>query len=548
MILFRCPACGTAHRAEPQYAGGMLPCRRCGQQVPIPHASDPACALVYKAGESDDGLPMTMEEIRVKLVAGELADTDLVWDSSTWKPLSQAFGAVREGENTGLRLKHREDDSATAGDKELGTPLVPLGAVQKVAPAALADGAGATKSRRFQLRRRQEPKAAAETTGPAAEAAVVTAPAAAAPAPAADPAAASRSARRHGRLYQAGQVVLLVLALFFGFKLGVGPLISQFRDRPTYVIVQNHEAIDYTAALGMRRIKEDLYKNGLANYQVWVGLPERMTLRITPTVPGTAEPYKVKVPVRPGAVTLVNLKALGEYGVYDLTALSGKKLDTAELKDLAAEIGANRAPASAIKVSRQVRDLVGPAFIGTRQDLFYRSAHYEFDPSLLYRQRQHELDRERAGKAAKKAKTSSKNPKPHLAFPAARVLTFTNGSSLYHPTDREKVERTVTLPTTTLNLSGSRILKVAPPKVTLTGDAKAIALVIQLQNTKVTAEGKSFLGTWDYRATCRLEGKDANRWVWSWVFRGLGSAGNKRYNLELRVGPDGKETVKVTPA
>ncbi|NLF18774.1 MAG: DUF4339 domain-containing protein, partial [Lentisphaerae bacterium] len=169
MILFRCPACGTAHRADPQYAGGMLPCRHCGQQVPIPHASDPACALVYKAGESDDGVPMTLEEIRVKLVAGELADTDLVWDNSTWKPLAQAFGAVREGENTGLRLKRREEEpAAPAEDNELAAPLTPLGGVQKVSAAALAEGKNETKGRRFQLLRRQEPKAAAAAPAAAA--------------------------------------------------------------------------------------------------------------------------------------------------------------------------------------------------------------------------------------------------------------------------------------------------------------------------------------------------------------------------------------------
>jgi len=543
----------------------MLPCRHCGQQVPIPRESDPACALVYKAGEAEDGLPMTTEEIRLKLVSGELAGTDLVWDNSTWKPLAQAYGSVREGE--GLRLKRREEP-APQQEQELQASLMPLGAVQKVDLGELqAEQMTETKKKRFQLVRRHEQKAEPAAAAPAAAAGPApTAPAAGGPAPApvaAAPAAAPaqppapaevpKPRKARGRLYYGIQAVLLFFAIFCGFKFGVGPLISQFRDKPTYVIVQNHEDVEYTAMLGWRRSKEDLYKQSLVNYEVWVGLPERQTLRLEPKVPGTAQPFSLKIPVRPGGITLVNLKALGEYGVYELAAVTGKKLDTPELKALAAEVGANRSPDSAVKVSRQIRDLVAPAFKGTKKEMLYRSSQYDFDSGMLYRMRQHELDRQKAGKA--KADDKSKNkppppppaPKPLICYPVARTLNFANGSALHNPVDREKVERSIVLPLTTLNLSGTRIVKCQSPRLLFAGDAKALTLTIQMQNATVTADGKSFVGTWDYRASCALEGKDANRWRWGWIYHGMTQGAGKRFSLDIKVEADGKEARTVKP-
>ena len=564
MILFRCPACGTAHRADPQYAGGMLPCRSCGKQVPIPHQSDPACALVYKSGESEDGLPMTVEEIRLKLVSGELADTDLVWDNSTWKPLAQSFGEVKE--SGGLRLKRREEE-APQKDDELDAALMPLDAVQKVDLGELSEPMTETKKKRFQLVRRHEAKEPKPAAAPAA--ADVGAPAGSAPAPAQSQArpetpapvagAEPKPQKAKGRLYYIAQTVLLVVAVVCGYKYGVGPLLSHYRHKATYVIVQNHEGVEYGATFGWRRSHEDLFPQSIANFELWVGMPESQTLSLTPKVPGTAQPFKVKVPLRPGGTTLVNLKALGEYGVYDMQAVAGKKLETPELKALAAEIAANRAPESAVKVGRQIRDLVLPAFKGTKKDMLIRSSQYDFDPGMLYRLRQRLQDeekrlKEKQAKAPKdkkdekpKAEAKPALPKPLVVFPAARSVAFANGTSLHHPTDRERVDRSIILPTNAINLSTTRLLKVSPPRLVMTGDAKVLNLSIQMLNTTVDTDGKKFTGQWDYRATCVLEGKDANKWRWNWVFKGLADSGGKRFNLELKVDADGKESRSVKP-
>jgi hypothetical protein len=554
MILFRCPACGTAHRAEPQYAGGMIPCRHCGKQVPIPHASDPACGLVYRAGEAEEGLPMTMDEIRLKLVSGQLADTDLIWDNSTWKPLAQAFGEPREG-GGGLRLKPRGETKAE--EPELQAPLLSMDAVQKVDMREVqAEQMSETKKKRFQLVRRHEAtaeKKPAEAPAVPAAGGAPAPPADSLQAPAPTAKAAARSARHHGRLYYVVQCILFAFAIIGGYKYGFGPLVSNYREKPSYVVVQNHEDIEYVATFGWRRAKEDLYKQSIVNFELPVGMPESQTLTISPKVPGTAQPFRVSVPLRIGQTTLVNLKGKGEYGIYEMYAVAGKQLETAELRALTAEVSTNRAPESAVKVSRQVRDLVAPAFKGTKTDMLFRGSAYDFDPGMLYRlrERQQAKDAKKAAaKDEKKADAPPPPPKPMVVFPATRQVSFANGSGLHCPVDPERVDRAVVLPATAMTLSDgahTRVIKVNSPRLTMTGDAKAMNLAIVLQNAVVNADGKNFTGQWDYRASCALEGKDANAWRWSWVFKGTGESAGRRYGLDLRVEMDGKETRSIKP-
>ncbi len=544
MILFRCPACGTAHRADPQYAGGTIPCRHCGTQVPIPHASDPACGLVYRAGEAEEGLPMTLDDIRLKLLAGELAETDLIWDNSTWKPLAQTFGEVREG--TGLRVKSRAEPQAD--DPEIQAALVPMDGVQKVDMSEVrAERLSETKKKRFQLTRRHEAGAEAKSAAaPSLPATADSAPAAEAPqaAPAAVP-----PKRHRGRLYYGSQCVLLAFAIIGGYKYGVGPIISNYRGLHSYVIVQNHEDIEYIATFGWRRAKEELFKQSLVNFELEVGMPESQTLTLTPKEPGAGQPFSVSVPLRLGGTTLVNLKGKGEYGIYELYAVAGQRLDTPEVKALTAEISSNRPPESAIKVSRQIRDFVAPAFKGTKTDMLFRGSVYSFDPGMLYlRERRQSKDAKKGD--AKKAESKPAARKPLVLFPASRVVPFANGSALHCPSDDEKVERSLVLATAAITLgSGAqpRQIAVSSPRLAFTGDAKAMNLAIVLQNVTVNADGKTFTGRWDYAAVCPLEGKDAKTWRWGWTFKGTGDSGGRRYALDLKVEMDGKESRSIKP-
>jgi hypothetical protein len=546
MILFRCPACGTAHRADPQYAGGTMPCRRCGKQVPIPRTSDPACALVYKAGEAEDGVPMTLDDIRLKLVSGELAETDLIWDNSTWKPLAQAFGNVSDG--GGLHVKPHGE--AKAEDPELDVPLRAMDAVQKVDMGTLRTGLFSGMRRKlFGLGRRRaggagkQPPAAAQMPAPANGSAVP--PEAPQKAPSGRPEAQPR--KPHGRAYYVGQCVLLALALTCGYKYGFGPLISSYRNIPARVIVQNHEDVDYAAAFGWRHAKADIASQGLAKFELWVGMPESQTLTIKPIVPEKAAPYSIRVPVRPGVTTLVNLRGKGEYGIYDLSAVADKQLDTPDVKALVAEIAANRAPASAVKVSRQIRDLVAPAFKGTKTDTILRGTLYDIDPALLSRLPPNQAIKE---DATKKTESKPHPPRPIVTFPAARTVPFANGTALHCPADEEKVDRSLALPAITATLgegAAARVLRVSSPRITMGGDAKVLNLSIVAPNATLETEGKTFTGQWTYSATWPREGKDAGTWRWNWAFTGTADAGGRRFAIDLKTEMGGRETCSIKP-
>ena len=173
---------------------------------------------------------------------------------------------------------------------------------------------------------------------------------------------------------------------------------------------------------------------------------------------------------------------------------------------------------------------------------------------MLYKQRDREIARKR--KQAEKGKEPAPEPqaaaasKPMVTFPAARNVAFANGSGLHDPDNKEKVDRAIALPLTAITLSSgntSRILKVQSPRLTMTGDDKALRLVIQLPNMPVSDAGKNFVGPWEYRAECPLEGRDANRWRWNWVYKGTGESSGRRYGLDIKVEMDGKESRSIKP-
>lgn len=552
MVLFRCPACGTVHRAEPEAAGGTVSCRGCSAQIPVPRQSDPECALVYKAGDAEDGLPMTREEVARRLVSGDLAETDLIWDGRTWKPLGKAFGPASrpEGPTPG------QPPAGAADEGELRVELRPIDGVRTVEPGPAAAAPPPGKRPQAGSARAAAPppqRRPAEGPAPAAGQGAAT-PLAPAPAPGA-PGTAPGPGRTHSSLYYVGQAALLVFALVAGYKYGAGPLLSQYRDTPSYVAVQNHGDEPCVARLGWRQAQEEVPPGRIGSFELWVGMPERHTLRVAPAAPGTWQPLRLQVPVRPGCVTLVNLREEGEYGVYDLREVEGKTLDTPELAALAQEIGSNQAPASAVKVSRQIRDLVAPAFKGTRKDTFFLGSVYEIDPATIPKLREREVYRRRkqeakGGGADVTPPARGPSARPQLVFPAARVVSFVNGSGLVDPADKEKVDRSVVLPLGQIRLqtqSALRTLAVSSPHLRFTGDARVLRLQLQIPKQSLSEGGQTFQGSWEYSAECPLEGDDANRWRWGWTYRGTVETAGQRYALDLRIDMDGSESRRVNP-
>lgn len=527
MILFRCPDCGATHRAEAQYAGGTIPCQTCGKQVPIPRESDPECALVYKAGDSEDGLPMTREDVRIKLLSGELSDTDLLWDGTTWRPLSETFGGVHQGE--GLHLK--KTPQKTESEDELAESLDDLPPIQKLdIDDIVSTGTSrrkATAGKGGLLSRFKKGKAADDRAKES---------------PGSGKAGKKKAGKQgpHGKMHYTMQAVMGLLAIVMGYRFGFGPLISNYRHRPTYVIVQNHENIEFAATFGWRREKKTVYQKSLINFEIFVGMPERQTLRLKP-LNGKGESFSVKVPLRPGGITLVNLKRKGRYGIYNAHLVRDKKLATPELKKLAAQIAANQAPSEAIKVNRQIRDLVSGTFVDVKDDLTFISSRYDFPDEMLPLRSKRRAEAERAGKTLPK-KPSGK-PKPMVFFPAAATIHFANGSAMHDPDHPGTFHRTILLPISSVTLSSSRTLKLAKPMLSISGDAKSVHLSIVQSNRTEHLGGVVFKGQWIYRAACPLEGANRGKWSWHWDFQGHGMDNGKPIDIKLRVDENGDESV-----
>lgn len=540
MILFRCPACGTVHRAESQYAGGMIPCQNCREQVPIPQESDPECALIYKAGESEDGIPMALEEIRLNMVSGELSETDLVWDGSTWRPLAEVIGGVSEGD--GLRLKQRveEESEAAAAEEELAESLDDLTPIQKVDLDASTTGDRSRKKKR----RRRDRRAARK----AAKAAAAASAKGVEGAEAGEARRAGKKRGPKGRGYYAAQIVMALLAVVLGYKYGFGPLISNFRGLPSYVLIHNHEGATYDARLGWRaRLglgghRTAVFGNTMAHLELYVGLPETRTLSVVPTESGSGESFSVRVPIRPAGISLVNCRGKGTYGLYTMQAVEDKKLDTPELKKLGAEIAANRSPDTAIRVSRQIRDLVDEAFMGTKNDEVFRSSQYRFADSLLVTIREKLARNPRADGGESSAPARDV---PVLHFPASARVSFANGAAVQGVAENAPVEREVSLPVSAFNLNQNRIVKAKSPRLTIRVDPTVIRLRIELANASVNVSNQDFTGVWVYQASCPLEGPGRNRWSWHWEFKGSAKVRNRTLNCTLKVNQKGAETKSV---
>jgi len=531
MILFPC-SCGAAHAVDDEYAGGSMSCDKCNSEIVIPDASDPGVALVYKAGESENGVPMAWTDVTARIEAGELETTDLVWHGNTWVPIGDVMGAQAEGDDggppdpTGAKSKLRLKKDAEA-DEAAVEGLDPVEGAAEEGKSEEGGGGGGFLAKLLPFGKKKDD----------------------------DGFEVDEEDSKKKKIMYAVQGVVILIVVYFGYICGIGPLLSHHSEKPTYVIVQNHEDVEYVAKLGWRRLKQELFKKAYCRFELYVGPPflgiaERQTLTITPKQKGAGEGCKLKITLRPDAKILVNLKKKGKYGVFDLAKAKGQKIDDS-LGRLLKAISNNEAPTAAMAVTRSARKIAKSTFVETREDLMYTAEQYQLARIWLLgmgagKQQKKDAKGKDKKKEEKKKPEKPKKPKPlppyMIVHPPNYRIDFTGGSCWYYHDDPNKIEMAIHLPLKTIELTDSRTLKVKNlGQLTMRGDADKLTMSVQMTSHTVKAEGMTFSGNWAYNAT----GDREKGWRWSWVFRGHSSKKGVPYAINVRVDKDGKETLKV---
>lgn len=91
MLLFKCQQCGRALQVDDSLAGQTIQCGKCGAIGPAPLASEPDCMLVYTFNGANEGMPITAEELQLRLTDGTLGPFDLVKKDGVWLQLSSLY-------------------------------------------------------------------------------------------------------------------------------------------------------------------------------------------------------------------------------------------------------------------------------------------------------------------------------------------------------------------------------------------------------------------------------------------------------------------------
>jgi hypothetical protein len=479
MILCRC-LCGQAYPVSDDEAGATVECPECGQTFVVPAASDPDLLLVLPAGAADpeqDALPLTRAEVRDRLAADAAAAADQVFCDGRWEPLA-AWAA-------------RDAAADSTGQPE---------------PAAPA------------------PRPALRRKAAAVELAAVAEPAAAASSEAAAP--GKPAARGPWKRY--GRPLFALLVLFFGYKYGFGPILFHALKRPALVIVKNGDAIGYEATLGWRRLSQELPAASACRFEVYVGMPERQTLALTPQE-GGGSPERIRLHVRPGAAVLVNVGRKTLFTALDEAAVRPRRVE-GELAALARQVAAHEAPLGAVELVRAVQD-IGRAAVRTRLDEpVIDLAAYRLDEYLGFGTRPGQ----------------DENLPKLTALPSYRVA-FANGHAQiqFDQPDRH-LEASLELPALQVALPPDVSLAIPDRHpVLVTRVADRIQVVIRLPRHALNVRKGSFPGNWDYSATGKPGEPDG--WKWSWTFRGEGNLEGQNVRIESVWNRNELPVVKTDP-
>ena len=493
MILFACE-CGSPYSVEDNFAGGTLECTACGKDNRIPADSDPRVALVFRSGESEDGVPMLREEVERLVAAGEFTETELIWDGMTWRPVTDVMGggvSAASAAKPKLQLRSKEEGSEEE-DEDL--PFDDIEPIQKV-QLDDEEQKGLPTQKREKKRKAKEKKGGGEATG-----------------------LRLLLRRASGNDPSLGprvnipiQLFWFLVVAFFGFRLGVGPLISKLRHTPTYVVVYNHGESVCTASLGWRRMKKEIHPGTSVCFEVYVGMRETQTVTLTPTAGGKV--VKGRVPMWPGGLTVVNPGKLGTYGLWELGAAREEKLSAVDLKRLAEQVGAHKEPNAVVRLVAEGRRIVKKALVDARDDAVFTSDKYVFQPSIV------NGEAEAVAKFMKdleETREKSKKQYDLVTFPAQQTVNFSGGSALLDANDEKRVQMSFSVPKRVFRAGDTQTIKLTGnPNLVITGGKGGLRLWIEVKDYSSTFGSRTYKGTWRYDAW-----QSKGKWDWKWSFAG----------------------------
>ena len=500
MILFACQ-CGSPYTVEDQFAGGTLQCTACGKSIQIPAQSDPRVVLIYRAGESEDGVPMLREEVERLVAAGEFTETELIWDETTWRPVTDVMGGGVSAESAAkhkLQLKRKEDEEEAAeAENDSFGDIIPIQKVQldedelKQLPTQKRD----RKAKKPKKEKKEKKPRGGKETG-----------------------FRLMMQRAFGNDRSLGrgvnipiQIFWFLVIVFVGYRMGVGPLVSKIREKPTYVVVYNHTPTPCVASLGWRRLKREIYPRTSACFEVYVGMKERQKLTLTPKSGG--DKIKVKVPMWPGGLTVVNPGGLGTFAQWRLDAAKGEKLPSTEVKRLAEQISAHKEPVGLDKLIEAGREIAKKALVKPRKDVLFTSRQYKFDTAILSGDTQ---TIPKFVKELEERQSKSKTPLDLITCPPNRSIWFNGGSALYDMHNEKRVQMAIYLPTKTYEVGKwQKITVKSSPRLELFESDGALRLKMEIKDYDTRFEGRTYRGTWRYEAWC-----PKGKWGWQWYFEG----------------------------
>jgi hypothetical protein len=494
MILFACE-CGSPYMVEDQYAGGTLECTACGKGIAIPSASDPRVALVFRAGESEDGVPMLREEVERLVAAGEFTEAELIWDGTTWRPVTEVMGGGAPGgeEHAKLHLKRRDDEEEEEEGELAFDGIEPIQKVQ-LDEEELQQLPTKKREKKEKKRKEKKERKSRNASGVGLWLKRVFG---------SDPAMGPK-------VNVPVQIFWFLVVAFFGFRLGVGPLISKFRETPTYVVVYNGMGQEYTASLGWRRLKKDIYPNTSACFEVYVGMRETQTLTLTPKK-GNGPVITSRVPMWPGGITVVNPGGKATFAQLRTGDARKEKLLHADVKRLADQIGGHQDPTGIHKLTPEAKRIAKKALVGERTDEIFTSARFRFDRSIL------QGDTEVIARFLKKLEERQKKTKREydlMVFPPQRSVDFSGGSAYLDLRNKNLTRMTIWLPRKQFSIGIVTLKLKDNPKLEVSNASGRLELKMEIpQTTKFGS--RSYRGNWRYFAY-----EEKGKWHWAWSFDG----------------------------